>query len=56
MSVSGGGGGVEGGERAIQPERDSSGSRIFNQFAIAMQHVPALAMPHPGRLARGDAR
>jgi len=58
MSVSGGVGGVEGGDlqRAQQPEPDSPGSRIFNPFAIAMQHVPAMAAPHPAPSAAVDAR
>jgi len=54
MSVSGGGGGVA--RKAGRPERDSAGSRIFNPFAIAMQHVSALVTPQLRRLASGDAR
>ncbi|MNT18335.1 hypothetical protein D3C72_1535280 [compost metagenome] len=43
-------------QRAQRPEPDSPGSRIFNPFAIAMQHVPAMAVPQPARSAAVDAR
>jgi len=34
----------------------ATGSRFFNLFDIAMQHVPAMAVPHPARSAAVDAR